>query len=51
MADLNMSFLKEKLALFLDEKKVEEILEKVITSAGLEKKSRRGRKNRRKVNC
>jgi len=39
MAELSMSFLKEKLVLFLDEKKVEEILEKVITSAGLAKKS------------
>ena len=38
MAELSMSFLKEKLVLFLDEKKVEEILEKIITSAGLAKK-------------
>ena len=34
MAELSMSFLKEKLVLFLDEKKVEEILEKLLPLQG-----------------
>lgn len=49
MAELSMSFLKEKLTLFLGEEKAEETLEKVITSAGLVKKTSYSKEEAEKI--
>lgn len=38
MAEVTLGFLKEKLKLFLGEAEIEEVLNKVISSAGLAKK-------------